>query len=416
MIKFAIRNNLYYPLMLALFTLLRNVIDILLKSIFELKSPYFTSILIFFSEFVSGGLTMLYYNSNSENDSKMTKHLGIELIERKSTINRADSNLIIYILIFFASYFDFISLTYIRFYIPFRDRGESESLIKDIRSLQICINALLCYLTIKTDITRHQIFSLVIISFCSIDLLIAEIIKDVDEIKEKLINLGFTLISCISRGFFDTTEKYLLDYNFLDPFFLLLLEGIICFCLMFSCIFIDNNFKMEFEELMNISEKKYLLIGLLILYSIFSGMKNIFRIITNKLYSPMTRALAESIIDPIFTIYYFFFEIRDDKFIPEFWILFILNFICSIIMALCSCIYNEFIILYCCGLEFETFYEIRQRSINIELNNDEETKGTNSVTENDLSYTVVQYTNSLEKSKSKENLEDIDTSEIVFEI
>lgn len=143
-------------------------------------------------------------------------------------------------------------------------------------------------------------------------------------------------------------------------------------------------------------------------------MKNVFRIITNKFYSPMARALAESILDPIISIYYFFFEIRDDKFTSEFWIYFIINFICSIIMALCSCVYNEFIILYYCGLEFETFFEIRKRSINIELNNDgEETEVTNGETENDLSYTVVQYNNTVEKSK--ENHEDIDCNEIIFD-
>ena len=414
MIKFAVRNNLYYPLMLILFTFLRNITDILLKTIFNIKSPYFTSLLIFFSEFLFGALTMWYNNCSSENSSKIINRLGIKLIQRKTKISRSDTKLIIYILIFFASYFDFISLTYIRFYIPFRNKVENDSLIKDVRSLQICISALLCYFTIKTNIARHQMVSLIIISFCSITLFSTDIIKRKNEITEKLINLGFILISCTSRALFDTTEKYLLDYNFIEPFLLLLLEGIICFCLMFSCIFIDNNFKKEFEELMNISEKKYLLIGLFIIYAIFSGMKNIFRIITNKFYSPMTRALAESILDPLITIYYFFLEKRDDKFTFEFWIYFIINFICSIIMAICSCIYNEFIILYYCGLEHETFYEIRKRSIHIELNNDTDVvEETNGETENDLSYTVIQYNNSFEKSK--DNHEDIACNEIIFE-
>jgi hypothetical protein len=119
MIKFAVRNNLYYPLMLILFTFLRNITDILLKAIFNLKSPYFTSILIFFSEFLFGSMTILYNYSSSENSSKIIKSMGIKLIQRKTKINRSDTYLIIYILIFFASYFDFISLTYMRFYIFF---------------------------------------------------------------------------------------------------------------------------------------------------------------------------------------------------------------------------------------------------------------------------------------------------------
>ena len=100
MIKFAVRNNLYYPLMLILFTFLRNIIDILLKAIFNLKSPYFTSILIFFSEFLFGSMTIWYNNSSSKNNSKIIKSMGIKLIQRKTKISRSDTNLIIYILIF----------------------------------------------------------------------------------------------------------------------------------------------------------------------------------------------------------------------------------------------------------------------------------------------------------------------------
>ena len=129
----------------------------------------------------------------------------------------------------------------------------------------------------------------------------------------------------------------------------------------------------------------------------------------------MTRALAESILDPLIIIYYFFFEKRDDKYTSELWIYFIINFICSIIMVICSCIYNEFIILYYCGLEHETFYEIRKRSIHIELNNDTDVvEETNGETENDLSYTVIQYSNSFEKSNDN-NHEDIACNEIIFE-
>ena len=41
----------------------------------------------------------------------------------------------------------------------------------------------------------------------------------------------------------------------------------------------------------------------------------------------------------------------------------ILSFILSIIMVLCSCVYNELLVLYCCGMEHETYIEVNKRAI-----------------------------------------------------
>ena len=37
---------------------------------------------------------------------------------------------------------------------------------------------------------------------------------------------------------------------------------------------------------------------------------------------------------------------------------------CTIIMAFCSCVYNDFVVLYFCGLEHNTYLEIAERSRN----------------------------------------------------
>ena len=41
---------------------------------------------------------------------------------------------------------------------------------------------------------------------------------------------------------------------------------------------------------------------------------------------------------------------------------FLLNFILSIVISLCGCIFNEIIILFCCELEVNTYDQITQRS------------------------------------------------------
>ena len=48
---------------------------------------------------------------------------------------------------------------------------------------------------------------------------------------------------------------------------------------------------------------KYGFILVIIVYIVLSGFKNAYRVTTNKYYSPMSRALFESTIDPFLFLY-----------------------------------------------------------------------------------------------------------------
>ena len=102
------------------------------------------------------------------------------------------------------------------------------------------------------------------------------------------------------------------------------------------------------------------------MYFLLSGARNSYRVATNKLYSPMTRTLADSILDPLLIIYYFFadddFKVDKKKNIYYF----ITNLATSIIMVFCSCVYNELIVLFCCKLEYDTHHEVSIRAKDIE--------------------------------------------------
>ena len=74
----------------------------------------------------------------------------------------------------------------------------------------------------------------------------------------------------------------------------------------------------------------------------------------------MTRALAESIIDPFDFIYLFISEEIKEI------IYFIVIFICLLITSFLSFVYNDFIVLYCCGLEYNTHLEIQKRALSYE--------------------------------------------------
>ena len=133
-------------------------------------------------------------------------------------------------------------------------------------------------------------------------------------------------------------------------------------------------FDMPQREIVNLYESGltiFLLAFLfLLLYAILSGYKNIYRRYTVKQYSPMSRALAEQILDPLII----FLELIENPVDYEYVILAVLYTFNTIF---CSCVYNEVIILYCCGLEKNTFLEIMKRGdddkISIQLIDGKET-------------------------------------------
>ena len=83
----------------------------------------------------------------------------------------------------------------------------------------------------------------------------------------------------------------------------------------------------------------------LFLYFVLCGGRNAYRVITNKIYSPMAKSLTDYFLNPLIISYYFIFE--DDfkcgkKQNPFF---FAINLSLSLIIVFCGCIYNEFIVL-----------------------------------------------------------------------
>ena len=95
------------------------------------------------------------------------------------------------------------------------------------------------------------------------------------------------------------------------------------------------------------------------------------------MYSPTTKSLFDSFFDVLFFIYYTIF---DEKQIIKvnslyFWI-FVFT---QIIIIFFSLVYNEFIVLYCYGMEANTYLEVNKRAESsvdneiTELINDENT-------------------------------------------
>jgi len=369
MIKFGIRKNLIYPLMLIIYTSIRKIDSILMIKINNFEASLFLTYIMFLGEFVFGliiylsNLRFLAINRDSkESTNRNSSILGIKLIQRKSKLKIPDKKYKIYFIIFMATFFDFNVFLLQTYYLPAFYKFVSESLIVRLRSTLTISSAFLCYFLLRIPIYRHQIFSLIMISICLIIIIFTEYFY------ERIAYLHFALLFIFFVYFFnsclDVSEKYLLEYNYINPFKLLMLEGIIGLILV-SIFSIWVNPLKEIIEVFDGEKstyKLYLLIIFLIIYFLSSGGRNIYRILTNKLYSPMTRTLTDCILDPLLLFFYFISE-EDFKSKGERNLLFfIINIIASFLIVFSSCVYNELFVLFCCNLEFNTYHQISKRS------------------------------------------------------
>ena len=121
-----------------------------------------------------------------------------------------------------------------------------------------------------------------------------------------------------------------------------------------------RDFIKSYED--NTAGKFVLLIFLLFNHLWLSAFVNSYKIYCNVIYSSMARSLMDYFMGPIFIIYYFF---KGNDFNGNYFF-FIVSEILMIVVDFFSCTYNEYIILFCFGLEINTKDEIIERAISME--------------------------------------------------
>ena len=365
-IKIGIRHNLLYPLMIIIFTFFRKVDTIIMNKYIEFSGSLLLTLIMFLSEFITGLYCYIFYYKKNVSKKKTTNFMKLKLIRYK--FKPPDKFIKIYFLIFMAAYFDFVVFILQTNYLPEFLKKESISLDIRVRNSLIISNAIICYYFLRLKIYKHQKFSLSIIVSCFIIVIVSEyffeqFLKEGNGISF-IIVLIFTIINYTFNSFLDVIEKYLLEVDYANPFHLLMMEGLFGFILTVIYSFLEDPFRETTQIYKKENKNDFiLLIVFLVIYFITSGGRNIYRIITNKLYSPMARTLTDCFLDPLFIIYYYCWE-------NDFQVLngkqniyyFIINLIISIIIVFCGGVYNELFILFCCNLQHETYHQISRRA------------------------------------------------------
>jgi len=369
MIKLSFRKNLIYLLLCIISYLLRRTLSIVISENFGLDNSLIFCFLMFLGEIV-GGLVIYRKQISFLNKTKKKEqnNLAYKYGKKKAELKRADKWPKITILIYFASFFDLIEFIILYNFIPKIADLSATSTLRLCCIITIT-SSIFCYYTLRFKIGKHQIFSLVIIAICLSIITTFEFIYKPKDIYLGNYILSYLFIICyyIFLSFTDVTERYLYDYNFLNPLFILMTEGISGFITTLLYSIYQNPFK-EIEIIKkDIGISKFIiLIILLVLYSFISSFVNIYKILCNILYSPMTKSLGAFFLNSGFIIYHF---IQKNDFLIDGksnFFYFIINLVFSILIDFLALIYSEFVILNFCGLADDTHIGIAHRANKVE--------------------------------------------------
>ena len=292
--KIIIRKNLLYLLVAYLSWFIRKIDVLLIENFFKFDAYFLFLYLMTLGEII-GGLSIYLYRYNSFKKKKETKYFGLNLIYSVNSMKPADKTFKIILLIFFAAIFDFTEFLIGAFYVPIIDSQISPTIVSRLGCLSLISSSLICTYALKFKIGRHHKFSLIFLNVCFCLTMIIEIIYNPENISYGKFIYAHFLVCCylIFISFTDCTERYLTEFNFLDPFKIIMLEGIIEFIISIFYSINQDPFKGIINYYKNSSAGKFIiLIILLIFYLLLSAILNTYKIYCNAIYTPMDRALS----------------------------------------------------------------------------------------------------------------------------
>ena len=365
MIKIRLKRNLIYLLMLYVSFFIRKIVSFIIDNIYSLNAPYLYLYMMTLGEILGGTTIYLYHFANKRNEQEV-KYFGIQLIHNAVTLQSPDGMLKKMLLIFFAGCFDIYEFILLVFFVP-KLANISPTAKTRLGCLATIISALICVYALGFKIEKHQKFSLIILGACFIMTVILELIfKPEDQPMDRFILAHFLVF--LYLGFIpcnDCAERYLAYYDYLNPFFILMTEGTLEFILSIFYSINEDPFKEIVDEYhQNDAVRFFILIFLLIIYTFLSAVVNAYKVYCNVIYTPMARTLAEYFLNPVLNIYYLLIE----KDFHNNYLYFSICEIICIIIDFSFYIFNEYIILSCCGLEFDTGDEIHRRANDDEKN------------------------------------------------
>ena len=248
LLKFKINRNLFYLFVLYIFYLLRKFDVIILSKVIEFNSPILFIFLMSLGE-IFGGMLVIFYQKSFFKKKKKPKYFDLDIIHNQKYLRISDNIVKIGFLIFLASFFDFVEFIIAIFYIP-KVARISPTIDQRLACITTISSSLICTYALKFNIGKHQKFSILFLFLCFIITILIELIYK----KSELLLLNFLyahfLVFCflIFITFTDSIERYLVDNDYINPFYIIMLEG--CSIFIMSSIY-SIAFQNPFDALIN---------------------------------------------------------------------------------------------------------------------------------------------------------------------
>jgi hypothetical protein len=162
-IKIGIRYNLIYPFLLITFTFFRNVDTLLMDKINEFKGSLLLTLIMFFSEIVSGFTLYIKQILFISNSKKSTSLNSVKINSERTSLNKEISsnskNIWMYMLLLAISFFDFIQFISRTYYLP-NYKKKSNSLEARLQNMTTIFTSLFYHFLLKFNLFKHQKLSL----------------------------------------------------------------------------------------------------------------------------------------------------------------------------------------------------------------------------------------------------------------
>ena len=364
MLKFSARKNLIYYILLIVSIFVRKIILIITDSFYPHTTAVFYPILMFVGEMLAG--IILYKYQKYVTKKRLIKERLSIILSKKLKKSRIDKNGKIYFLLAMAGFFDYIEMYISCLYIP-RLSYISKSLEDRLCGSLIIFSSLIYHYILKFSLLKHQKCSLIVVGICLFIIMSAEGLFEKDKINMSIFKYILLIVLSYLEMFFismmDSIDKYLMEYDSFNPCLIIVFEGL--FGTIYSAIsFFTKDIQIKMQLVIKVAKIQTLglFIFLLFLIMVLSGIVNIYRVHTNKIYNPMTESLAYYCLNPLFMIYDFAAGNDFINFGKRNYFHFFLNLFLGIVISVTGFVFNEFIVLFWCGLERDTYREISRRS------------------------------------------------------
>ena len=272
MIKIKLRRNLLYLFVYYI----TWIINVFLERIFEFHEFIYLYLTIIGKIF--GGLITYLYQYHFLKRNKQAKYFGINLIYNKGKTRTKDSKAKIGFLIFFASFFyvfKFMTIFQFAFYI--RHSPSREFLLSSIQTVS---SSLICTYALGFEMKKHHKVSLVVISLFLVLMFIVDIFITSKSMNFIQFFYFYLLIFYyhICETFSSCIEKYLVDINYLNPFLILMIEGIfeLILATIYIYSFINKYILYDLKYFLYYTRYYLLLVTLVpICYCLISSISNV---------------------------------------------------------------------------------------------------------------------------------------------